>query len=121
MPLLSPYAYDRTGALLRSRYNWIGLLRTWWVVTNPMKFYLALARHRAPEALSVRTPTGTLTLALRNFESLKTLFGVFCRDDYATGSGRAFFFLEISASVGVGSQDFRSRNAKASDFLPSGT
>jgi FkbM family methyltransferase len=112
MPLLSPYAYDRTGALLRSRYNWLGLLRACWIVTQPLKFFVALARHRAPETLSVRTPTGTVTLALRNFESLKTLFGVFCRDDYATDSGKAFFFFDIGANVGFASAYFLSRNLK---------
>jgi FkbM family methyltransferase len=113
MPLLSPYAYDRTGALLRSRYNWFGLLRACLVVTNPVKFFVALARHRAPETLSVRTPTGTLTLALRNFESLKTLFGVFCRDDYATDPTRAFFFWDIGANVGFASAYFLSRHPKS--------
>jgi FkbM family methyltransferase len=112
MPLLSPYAYDHTGALLCSRYNWRGLLRAWWVVTNPMKFFFALARHRAPETLSVRTPIGRVTLALRNFESLKTLFGVFCRDDYATESRRAFFFFDIGANVGFAAAYFLSRNPR---------
>ncbi len=112
MPLLSPYAYDRTGTLLSSRYNWRGLLRACWIVTNPLKFFAALIRHRAPETLAVRTPTGTITLALRNFESLKTLFGVFCRDDYATDSGRAFFFWDIGANVGFASAYFLSRNPK---------
>jgi len=112
MPLFSPYAYDHTGALLRNRYNWIGLLRAWWIVTNPLKFFLGLARHRAPETLTVRTPTGTITLALRNFESLKTFFGVFCRDDYATDSGRPFFFFDIGANVGFASAYFLSRHSK---------
>lgn len=112
MPLFSPYAYDRTGALLRNRYNWRGLLRACWVVTNPVKFFLGLARHRAPETLAVRTPTGTITLTLRNFESLKTLFGVFCRDDYATDSARAFFFFDIGANIGFASAYFLSRNPK---------
>lgn len=110
MPLISPYAYDRTGALLRNRYNWLGLLRAWWVVTEPIKFFAGLLRHRAPETLSVRTPTGSVTLALRNFESLKTLFGIFCRDDYATPADRAFFFVDIGANIGFASAYFLSRN-----------
>jgi len=112
MPLISPYAYDRTSALLRNRYNWLGLLRACWLITNPLKFFLGLARRRAPETLAVRTPTGTITLALRNFESLKTLFGVFCRDDYATDSGRAFFFFDIGANIGFASAYFLSRHAR---------
>lgn len=110
MPLVSPYAYDRTGALLRNRYNWLGLLRACWVVTDPLKFFAGLIRHRAPESLSVRTPTGTITLALRNFESLKTLFGIFCRADYATPADRPFFFVDIGANVGFASAYFLSRN-----------
>jgi FkbM family methyltransferase len=112
MPLVSPYAYDRTSALLRNRYNWLGLLRACRVITNPLSFFFGLVRHRAPETLSVRTPTGTITLALRNFESLKTLFGVFCRDDYATDSGRPFFFFDIGANIGFASAYFLSRHPK---------
>jgi FkbM family methyltransferase len=110
MPLASPYAYDRTGPLLRNRYNWLGLLRACWVVSNPIRFFAGLVRHRAPATLSVRTPTGTITLALRNFESLKTFFGIFCREDYATESGRPFFFFDIGANVGFASAYFLSRN-----------
>ncbi|HEY3918997.1 MAG TPA: FkbM family methyltransferase [Stellaceae bacterium] len=110
MPLVSPYAYDRTGALLRNRFNWLGLLRACRVVTNPARFFAALLRRRAPATLSVRTPTGTITLALRNFESLKTFFGVFCREDYATPSDRAFFFFDIGANIGFASAYFLSRN-----------
>jgi FkbM family methyltransferase len=110
MPLASPYAYDRTGALLRNRYNWIGLLRAWWVVTNPIQFFAGLLRHRAPATLSARTPTGTITLALRNFESLKTFFGIFCREDYATAAARPFFFFDIGANIGFASAYFLSRN-----------
>ncbi len=112
MPLISPYAYDRTGALLRNPYNWIGLLRACWIVPHPLKFFADLIRHRVPETLAVRTPTGTITLALRNFESLKTFFGIFCREDYATDSGRAFFFCDIGANIGFASAYFLSRNPK---------
>jgi len=110
VPLLSPYTYDRTGALLRSRYNWIGLLRAWRIVTNPIEFYAGLLRHRAPPTLSVRTPIGTIALALRNFESLKTLFGIFCREDYATPAAPPFFFLDIGANIGFAAAYFLSRN-----------
>jgi FkbM family methyltransferase len=110
MPLASPYGYDSTSKLLASRYNWIGLLRAWWVVTNPVKFFVGLATHRVPETLSVRTPTGTLRLTLRNFESLKTLFGIFCREDYATPNEPPFFFYDIGANIGFASLYFLSRN-----------
>lgn len=110
MPLVSPYAYDHTGALLRNRYNWLGLLRAWWIVTNPFAFYLGLLRHRAPATLGVRTPIGTITLALRNFESLKTFFGIFCREDYATPAARPFFFYDIGANIGFATIYFLTRN-----------
>ena len=110
MPLASPYSYDNTGKLLASRFNWLGLLRAWWVVTNPFKFFVGLVTHRAPETLSVRTPTGTVRLTLRNFESLKTLFGIFCREDYATPTREPFFFYDIGANIGFASVYFLSRN-----------
>lgn len=110
VPFLSPYQYDSTGKLLASRFNWLGFLRACWVITNPFKFFVSLLTHRVPETLSVRTPTGVVALSLRNFESLKTLFGIFCREDYATPAEQPLFFYDIGANIGFASVYFLSRN-----------
>ncbi len=94
-----------------NRYNWIGMVRAFWVVTSPIEFLMALGLHRVPATATVRTPTGKVTLKLRNYESVKTIFGVFCRDDYATPASQPAFFLDIGANVGYASVYFLTRNA----------
>jgi FkbM family methyltransferase len=93
-----------------NRYNWVGMVRAFGVVTNPIAFLWALGMHRVPKTATMRTPTGKLTLKLRNYESVKTLFGVFCRDDYATPAATPAFFLDIGANIGYASAYFLSRN-----------
>jgi FkbM family methyltransferase len=54
-----------------------------------------------------------VTLRLRNFESLKTAFSVFCRLDYPCESGKAFVFLDVGANVGISAVYFLSRNSRS--------
>ena len=70
--------------MIRNRHNWLALYRALWVFSNPVQFAWSLLRKSAPPQVRLRTPTGAVTLHLRNFESLKTAFSVFCRGDYHT-------------------------------------
>jgi len=110
MPFGSPYSYDGMGAWFGNRFNWLGLLRALWIITTPLKFLIAILLQRVPTTLAVRTPIGTITLRLRNYESLKTLFGVFCRKDYATPSDQSLLFYDIGANIGFATVYFLSRN-----------
>jgi FkbM family methyltransferase len=62
--------------------------------------------------VSVRTPLGRVQIALRNFESLKTVFSIFCREDYFTSTSRAFHVVDLGANVGIASLYFLTRNAQ---------
>ena len=95
---------------LCSGFNWLGLLRALWVFANPFKFFAAVLCRRVPVSLAVRTPTGIITLTLRNFDSLRTLFSIFCRKDYETPSSRPFSFYDIGANIGLAAAYFLSRN-----------
>ncbi len=96
--------------MIRNRHNWMALYRALWVFSNPVQFAWSLLRRSAPPAIRLRTPTGAVTFHLRNFESLKTVFSVFCRGDYHTGTEQPFVFLDIGANVGVSAVYFLSRN-----------
>ncbi len=91
-------------------YNWRALPRALWIIRNPLRFLWGLVWWRTPSRLSLRTPTGTVWLHLRNFESLKTLYSLFCREDYKTAASRPFFFIDIGANIGLASVYFLSRN-----------
>jgi FkbM family methyltransferase len=94
-----------------NRFNWLALFRAFWVFIDPFQFLVGLLRCRAPETVHVRTPVGRVTLTLRNVESLKTLFSIFCRQDYYTSQEKPYLFLDIGANIGLASAYFLSRNA----------
>ncbi len=97
--------------MFRNRHNWLALYRALWVFSNPVQFAWSLLRKSAPRQVRLRTPTGAVTLHLRNFESLKTAFSVFCRGDYHTETDQPFLFLDVGANVGVSAVYFMTRNA----------
>jgi FkbM family methyltransferase len=104
--------YLSQGQELCNRFNWLALFRAFWVLTNPFQFLIGLLRHQAPETVRVRTPVGRITLALRNIESLKTLFSVFCRQDYYVSQEKPYLFLDIGANIGLAGAYFLSRNPR---------
>src|ERR1700738_1215346 len=86
------------------------MYRALYVFANPFQFVASVVRRKAPTSVTVRSPTGRLTISLRNFESLRTLFSIFCRLDYQTGGGEASVFLDVGANIGLASLYFLSRN-----------
>lgn len=91
-------------------YNWASFFRIFIIFVNPLKFTLDVLRKKAPEKLLVRTPTGIIHVSLRNFESLKTLFSIFCRQDYFTDVNQPYFFIDIGANIGIAAVYFLTRN-----------
>ncbi|HEU4778887.1 MAG TPA: FkbM family methyltransferase [Steroidobacteraceae bacterium] len=98
--------------MIRNSHNWTALYRALWVFANPVQFAWSVLRRSAPASVRLRTPTGTVTLNLRNFESLKTAFSVFCREDYRTETDRSFVFLDVGANVGISAVYFLTRNGR---------
>lgn len=96
--------------MLLNPLNWLALCRALYVFENPVQFLHAVARKTAPESVVVRSPTGPLRVSLRNFESLRTLFSIFCRLDYQTEHNEVNLFLDVGANVGIASLYFLSRN-----------
>jgi FkbM family methyltransferase len=90
--------------------NWLAMYRALYVFANPFQFFASVVRRKAPTSVIVRSPTGRLTISLRNFESLRTLFSIFCRLDYQTSGGEASVFLDVGANIGLASLYFLSRN-----------
>src|SRR5262245_9632485 len=97
--------------MIRNSHNWLASWRAAWVFSNPLQFAWSLISRSAPARIRLRTPTGPVTLHLRNFESLKTAFSVFCREDYRVGAGQALHFVDIGANVGISALYFLTRNA----------
>ncbi len=97
--------------MICNRFNWLALFRAFWVLIDPFQFLVGLLRRQAPEAVHVRTPIGRITLTLRNAESLKTIFSIFCRRDYYTSQEKPYLFLDIGANIGIASAYFLSRNS----------
>lgn len=98
--------------MIRNFHNWTALYRALWVFANPVEFAYSVIRRSAPPQIRLRTPTGAVTLTLRNFESLKTVFSVFCRQDYYTETERPFAFLDVGSNVGISAVYFLTRNGR---------
>lgn len=96
--------------MLANPYNWLGLLRVPFVIVRPMRFFVAVLTRRTLPDVVVRTPVGQIRVHLCNFESLKTLFSVFCRRDYMTRGDRPFVFVDIGANIGIASAYFLTRH-----------
>ena len=106
-----PARYLTRGNVICNRFNWLALFRAFWVLIDPFQFFVGLLRRQVPETVHVRTPTGRITLAMRNLESLKTVFSIFCRQDYYTSQEKPYLFLDIGANIGLASAYFLSRNS----------
>ena len=104
------WVYLARSSELCNRFNWLALFRAFRVLTNPFQFLIALLRRQAPETVRVRTPVGRVTLTLRNIENLKTLFSIFCRQDYYVSQEKPYLFLDIGANIGLAGAYFLSRN-----------
>jgi FkbM family methyltransferase len=109
-PREGPSPYLTRGDVICNRFNWLALFRAFWVLIDPFQFLVGLLRRQAPETVHVRTPIGRITLTLRNAESLKTIFSIFCRQDYYTTQEKPYLFLDIGANIGLASAYFLSRN-----------
>lgn len=96
--------------MLGNLHNWSSMARIFAVFENPLAVLASIIRREAPETVVVRTPTGPVTLAMRNFESLKTAFSVFCRGDYPVTGESSHFFVDIGSNVGVAAAFFLSRH-----------
>ena len=69
----------------------------------------ALLAGKTPASVGIRTPTGSIQVRLRNYESLKTVFSIFCRLDYLTPENEQHF-IDIGSNIGVSALYFLSRN-----------
>lgn len=91
-------------------HNWRALVRVASALHDPVGVLRAVLTRRPLENVTVRTPIGPCVIHLRNFESLKTTFSVFCRHDYPVAGDRAHHVLDIGANIGVAATFFLTRN-----------
>src|SRR5690348_7970998 len=96
--------------MFTNRDNWRSALKIFLTIHQPLRFIWAIALGKTLAHVSVRTPIGRVRIALRNHESLKTLFSIFCREDYPIDSTGPYAFMDVGANVGIASAYFLSRN-----------
>jgi FkbM family methyltransferase len=96
--------------VLNNRFNWQALPRALAIFSNPVEFLWDSSTGRFPTQIEVRSPIGPVMIALRNYESLKTCFSIFAREDYRTDARSRFIVLDIGANIGVAALYFLSRN-----------
>src|SRR5688500_17628455 len=95
---------------LLNRHNWRSALNLFRCIANPLSFLLLLLTPVERAVVKVRTPIGLVRLRIRNRESAKTIFSVFCRHDYLLPADARYQFLDLGANIGVAAAYFLSRN-----------
>jgi len=94
---------------LLNKYNYISLIKILIIFENPIYYLYCVIFKIIPKRIIVRTPIGKITLYLRNFESLKTIFSIFCREDYKVTNNKSHF-IDIGSNCGYSCVYFLSRN-----------
>jgi FkbM family methyltransferase len=92
-------------------HNWLAMLRAFTVIVRPIGFFAAIVGRRVLPEVQVKTPTGTIRVEMRNFESLRTLFSTFCRQDYLTATDKSYAIMDCGANIGLASLYFLTRNS----------
>lgn len=95
--------------VFHNRDNWRNAFNIFRYICNPITFMLYLLYPVGNPVLRVRTPTGNVFLRLRNRESAKTVFSVFCRHDYLSQNNEAFY-LDLGSNIGISAAYLLSRN-----------
>jgi FkbM family methyltransferase len=94
---------------LLNYYNYLSIIRIFFIFQNPIIFIYYILFKKVPNKINVKTPIGEITLFLRNFESLKTIFSIFCREDYKS-SNKKSHYIDLGSNCGYSSIYFLSRN-----------
>ncbi len=89
--------------------NYSNFFRIFIIIETPLLFIIYILTGSFPKKISVKTPIGKIELELRNYESLKTIFSIFCRLDYNIDVSK-YHFIDIGANCGYSAAYFLSRN-----------
>jgi FkbM family methyltransferase len=92
-------------------YNWLSIIRAVFVIVNPIAFFFAIINRKKLDYVKVRTPIGIIDVEMRNFESMRTFYTMFCRLDYFIENDKIYSIMDCGSNIGLSSLYFLSRNA----------
>jgi FkbM family methyltransferase len=90
-------------------HNYLSIVRIFLIFQNPFHFICCVVLKKVPNKINIKTPIGKISLFLRNFESLKTIFSVFCREDYISSSEKSHY-IDLGSNCGYSAIYFLTRN-----------
>ena len=93
-------------------HNYKSTIKIFLVFGNPLRFLFSLLHKKVPKRIVLKTPIGRISVILRNYESLKTIFSIFCREDYFVDRRLVGTFMDVGSNCGYSSLYFLTRNAK---------
>ena len=96
--------------MLLNIHNYKSFLRIFVIFNDPIKFLFSLIFNKVPQQITLRTPIGKIGVNVRNYESLKTIFSIFCREDYFIKKDYKNTFMDIGSNCGYSSLYFLTRN-----------
>ena len=89
--------------------NYLNFFRIFFIFESPIKFIFYIIFKKFPSQICINTPIGPVKLNIRNYESLKTIFSIFCRQDYLVDEIKSHY-IDIGANCGYSAIYFLSRN-----------
>ena len=96
--------------MLLNIHNYKSFFRIFVIFNNPIQFLFSLVFNKVPQQITLRTPIGKIEVNVRNFESLKTIFSIFCREDYFIKQDCKNTFMDVGSNCGYSSLYFLTRN-----------
>jgi len=89
--------------------NYLNFFRIFFIFKSPIKFIYYIILKKIPTQIFIKTPVGLINLNIRNYESLRTIFSIFCRQDYIIEND-TYHYIDIGANCGYSAAYFLSRN-----------
>ena len=80
------------------------------MLKEPINFIFFIITKKVPEKVKLITPIGVINVSIRNYESLKTIFSIFCREDYIIENNKTFLFMDVGSNCGYSAIYFLTRN-----------
>ena len=91
-------------------YNYKSFIKIFLVFDSPFQFIFLLLSKKVPGSIILKTPIGKINVSLRNYESAKTIFSIFCREDYFIENKKVYTFMDIGSNCGYSALYFLTRN-----------
>ena len=96
---------------LLNKINLRCFYKSFFILVNPLRFYIYICFPSKSKVIKVRTPIGKVNICMRNRQSARTLYSIFVREDYLIDN-KPKNILDLGSNIGISAIYFLTRNIK---------